>query len=616
MNSKKRAVWFASVVLAIGIGGMWIARKRTGVAPLAPTACPAGVEHLYDLRHMSATSVPLTAGGQRAHGRSELEGTLRLRAYGSRDGACLMGASLTDMRRHTIEVLGSQLLKQDGASRELIEEREVFLLLESTGKLRALLFPPDSPQIQRQVMQWLALDLQVELPLARPSDGRWRSRRETQLGTIEEDLQASQAEGATVVQRKGVAYRGFRALGQEFASQDLTSHASIELAPQLRRLESEEQVTVRDAAGQPSLESRSTLIVRLLASRALPDGPAHVSLNGFESRAPDAIMVAADTRRRLLDRRIDGLDWDQLVSGIQTIAKGGGIADQRRWLWRATGRLLRDPQLCARLEALFPLDSGPARELVFDLLASVGARAAQETMRNLLARPELDPTRQPGAILMQRLSVLEDPDPATVRLVAGVMNRAGHAGDPGTERSAEYVLGSMVRRLNQNGEIAAAESHNAMLLGRLGSASSPEAKAAALHALGNVGAAANRSAIAALASNDAADVRRAVAVALRHDQSPEARAVLVDLASDGQAGVQSAAMDALARAPLDPAGLERLTRLVEQQRLPPRSLQAAVSLAARTPTVLAARKLIESVAAASPDPGLRARARGVLAGPG
>ncbi|HEY8211202.1 MAG TPA: HEAT repeat domain-containing protein [Myxococcaceae bacterium] len=344
----------------------------------------------------------------------------------------------------------------------------------------------------------------------------------------------------------------------------LDSHTTFTFGAEgaLQQVEDREALTVSPVDEAPT-EGWTRLDLQLVERREvpapLPPGGAVHPL--------DEVAGSLALDRRLLEQRVAGLTPERMEVDL-TIHQGAGrIPDQGRWVWRASGLLLLEPALAARLldRALAAQALPRTRALIFDLWASAGTVEAQAAMRAALAALALTSPEEEHGLLVTRLGFLRRPEPETVRFTRALADDAQMPSY--SRRAAVGVLGSLVRSLAPTRPEEARAQHRRLLAG-LRAAGTAEDRVAHLIGLGNAGVEGDAPALAPFADDPSPAVRSQVPWSLRSMPSVESREVLLRLLrSPGDDTVQIAALRRLASYPLGDAELVVLERLVRSGAL-------------------------------------------------
>ncbi|MCA9535357.1 MAG: HEAT repeat domain-containing protein, partial [Myxococcales bacterium] len=258
-----------------------------------------------------------------------------------------------------------------------------------------------------------------------------------------------------------------------------------------------------------------------------------------------AAQVASSAAGQALEGRAQGLTFEQLLTDITTHRDSGRLPEHERWLWRASGRLLREPERSPAL-AQACVDgtlTGPGRALAVDLLANVGHGPAQAALREVLAHAAVTQSAD-YPTLLQHAVLLETPNAATL---AFFDERARTL--TGTARRAALVtLGALLDRARQQGSPPSAEQLTT-LRRALADATTPLDQRAALVALSNARASGAEEQVRALVSSEDTELRAAALRALGSlGGSAQARELLLAHATeDTHGGARVEALDSLRR---------------------------------------------------------------------
>ncbi len=240
----------------------------------------------------------------------------------------------------------------------------------------------------------------------------------------------------------------------------------------------------------------------------------------------------------------------------------GRVHDQARFLWRATGLLMHDPELCKMLVPLATQAnaSRELRALTLDLLTGVSDELATASMTAIL---RAESVRKDAAypLYLQRLGAQTAPTDEAFELVESVFAEAqAHADDDALFASA-YTLGAMA----QETEAGSAQETRVVtrLRASLANTKKPDTIAHHVRALGNVGRDTVLEDVRRLSDHDDSEVRKAVATALGGIPSNSAERELLALVGDTAPGVQREAILSLYRREVGPEVLSELNRSIQ-----------------------------------------------------
>jgi hypothetical protein len=264
-----------------------------------------------------------------------------------------------------------------------------------------------------------------------------------------------------------------------------------------------------------------------------------------------AIALAGDERSTLA-KKVDGLTRIELYEGL-----AGAVADENRWLWRASGLVEQDPSLAAELGDRVAAGelAGQRAELALDLLAAAGTPEAQAALRVALASPAVRAARNYD-LMVQRVSLVAHPTPETARFASELYRASGSV-------PTAYALGAVARHLAESGDATGATRYTTQLSEALARSDAPREQAALLGALGNAADPSRVPLVVRFATSDVATVRAATARALRDTDTPIARAELHALFADPTTAVQHQAIEALRKHALGATDLGTLAAHVD-----------------------------------------------------
>lgn len=530
----------AAAVLASALG-LWLALRAAPQVPVV-TAGPwqAGTTLRYRLAWTTSGRVALTGapdGEPPLANDVDLAATLRLTGHAAPGGEVVLAASLDELARHDVAVLGRDVFADHAdATRQLVGPTAWVTLKD--GVVAQIHFEPGAPPVFKHLMQSVLGLAQVRVS-AEPS---WSALEPGPSGIARVIYERT---GARTLVRRRVSYERLTAAPDApGARPELAATAAIELDAdgRIASLVDDERLVIRTAGtAAPLFEGRSRFTLELEGRGRAAAAPVPV-LAGLEARRPAEPVVEGDVERALLEQRAAGLTFDELARGVRT--RWSDRDAQRRWFARGVALLRLDPSLCAELAELGFGDAGDpaARRLVFDLLAAAGHADAQAVMREALGR---DSARPQLVELVQRFSRVTRPDAASARFVHAAHARARASGERALVGATSYTLGALAHHLRASGEPALAAELDGELRAALAAATTSEARATALAALGNARLDDNVALVRAHAGDPEPDVRGRAAWALRHTHTDAARDALYELATDADPRVARTAFAAL-----------------------------------------------------------------------
>jgi hypothetical protein len=308
----------------------------------------------------------------------------------------------------------------------------------------------------------------------------------------------------------------------------------------------------------------------------------------------------------LLDKRIDGLTWERIETDLILHQAAGFVVDQKRWYWRATGLLEKQPELAFDLVPKFLQANAYTRAFILDLLCGAGTSQAQAAMRQALQSPQALAEPAAYAMYIQRFSFVHPPDQDSIAFVRAAYDGAAALANSSVREAIVFTLGSMAGNARKKPSAAAEGLHAFLQRGPKTTEQAP-LRAAFVAALGNAEFTEDADLIRGYAADPSPQVRAHAVWALRSMSREAHVGTALSLAGDSSLLARSVALRALASRPLFESDLEKLDQITASS--PPMEetysslLDLVVAYQSR-----AARRLVERVAAA-PDAEERTRAR-------
>lgn len=622
----KRRAAVALTILALAGGGLALRHHVTTANVEAPAA------DALALRFEPGTTLHYTvswsgtqrgrlfaesAGAEQTHSTTKVDMALGMDLYvedQAGDEATLR-LSFSKVERHGLTALGAEVFSSREAAVDALVGRSARVRLGTDGIPRDVAFQEGSPDIFMNVVQWIVAQSAVSLG---PSE-RAREWDATERGPFGASSEVHYARSGAELTRSRVRYESFDAFAAENLSRitvkKLDGQSSVRLRDGLVDVvHISESLRIDAKSGGTELDGNVVFDLKL-ESVDRGDRVGAAVAYGAPAKAGEAV-IGADMRAQLLSQRVDGMTREQLLSDLSTMGNGGVMPSHTKWLWRATGLLKKDPSIARELGKLAraPDATDKARALVLDLLASVGHGEAQAEMRTILASPVV---AKSGArtSLLQRVSFLESPEPATVDAVWASLREGKQRGAPDLVAASAHSIASSSRAMAKNGDDAGARSMVRRLAAEIEQAHTTESKAAVLSALGNASSGEVTAIAKPYASSESVELREAAADAMRKIDTREATEMLLALLADPSVAVQGAALASLRDRSLIASDWERISELVASGRIPKALDGAMLNLA--TNYVGQVRVVAQIVAAIASRPdasnATRARAHAMLA---
>lgn len=591
---KTRALVIAA--LAVAAVAFWFTRS---VAPAAnaPALQSAGAERTWRLTLRAHAELPaLDPRVPPAPSDLTTTGVLRLRGYAPGK----VGLSLASLDEVSMTMFGAPAMQDRAALTAALTGGEAVLTLRAEGDLADVDFTPGSHNVFRSFAQTVAGELQ--LPLREGE--RWTLLDTTLRGKAEAVYERT----AGGFRRTRVRYAKLSAFGQGL--RDVTVAAQTDFvmgAGGLRSVRSRETLEGTSPTGQRVV---STLELDL---EPLDTRPLATTLPAqLDDSRPGELDRPSDWKEQMLAQRVDGLTPQQLVDGMAVHGAGASPQAVARFLPRASGLLLQQPELCAQLavRAKAPQTAPSERVFTLEVLAAAGSPEAQAAMRDVLDSPALRAEPE-WRERFQRLSLLQRPTAETVAFVGEAWQRST-ARD---RHTLSLVVGATAGMLSRSGGEAEGARWVARLSDALHASRDAVERRYLVGALGNAGLVqAVPDVLAALREPDV-ELRSEAVDALRKTPVPEARRAVTLALQDAAPAVRAQAVEVLHR--WKPDAAERAA-LIAGMRAGTLSLSLghqvvnALEPSARDPEVRALLQWLAAQPAA--DPSLQRRARALAGG--
>ncbi len=616
-----------AVALAVvgGLGALWATRSPSA-PPEFGFRIPRGQRLIYALEWRSADSVALAGGAQGVEGTLDLAGKLVLSGLGVQSSAqSRVDVQLAELSRHQLQVMGSEVFPDGPTAEADLTGPRAVMILEPTGRVVSVSFQNEAPPVFKHLINGLLTETQVILPAApwTPTpEETWEQLTPVLQGEaqLRYRVAAPPTKDALQLVRARTGFKSLRSLEPQVdlsRQVHLVSSGAITLsgAGHLASLEETHALTV-DAptpGARPLLRSQSQL--RLDLVRVEDFDPTELERRPAPTHTlkPGELAVTTQTDRQLLEQRAEGTNLRTVLTDLLTFGAAGRMPDHNRWLWRVTGLLQLHPELCAQLLPAFrdPAVGPKGRALILDLLATAGHPLGQDALRQAIRHAQQSVPTSEQVMLLQRLSLVAEPDAQTLEFIARTHAAAVTARDRDTELASLYTLGAA---LGRGGDPQQRRELNQVLVSALEEAQDSIQRDAALRALGNAGQAENLPRVLAQTAATEPTTRRAAAAALRSPQTRETTDALVGLLRDPQPAVQIEALTSLDEHRLTPSDLEALATVVLSGATAREADADLVNfLAQHLHTSPAVPRALEFIANRGPGQQLEARIRSLLA---
>jgi hypothetical protein len=506
-----------------------------------------------------------------------LETTLALDARATKEGTVELAARLEKTSFKAVEP--ELRSKFDALAKEL---EQPFALTLADGRLSEVRLPHDFSAFAASIARTLAASLQMAEAEGDAAGQTWSVSERDGTGTY--DAEYKRVARDEVAKRK-LSYRETAAAGSiglnlnaKLAPKVISSAGKLLFeAPRegdgarrarLRRLEYDEKLEARLAPTAPLTSSTKLELTLVSAERPPTAYDWNALVASTRAIAPDALYGTAPHKSAYDSVRIGDYTIDRALRELEEQAKDPKsnqlsrsvrdappspdaqakqettLLEQSR-VFNATAALIRsDPKHIPLVVAKVRANS-PALRALLDALSTAGTPEAQKALVELMEDRKLsDGVRRAAAFSLART------EEATTATVLALTQHLGST-DP-LRIHALYGLGTIARRLRDAKQSERAEAISATLVEQLRRGTTPDEQVHALRAIANSGHSAAFDAVQPLLTSDAVKVRAASIDALRLMDRPEVDGIIATRLTQDVAGVQVAALDAIAvRTPND-----------------------------------------------------------------
>ena len=591
MNTSKKII--AGILAVTTIATLLVVTLfRGGARPVPPTArgasaagprvhWPENKRYAYTLSWRASTSGQVAAGGAgNKEGTSlsmeaNVDGEIALQRAGGADSAQVIALSYTRFDKFSFDMQGQESQASAEQITKSLAGQTAFLTIDQRGRVGAIAFPPEMEPTVRTALRSLALQLGYTLPEG--DEASWEADEADSLGEVHVRYQR----GANELARQPVAFNTLDLVhGPLDGKQTVRGGTLIAVDENGVPLSFDETIDatyVKPGTSTPAVHSswRFTLVRKAVSSSDARLGAVaeHAQVQPLRAQINDP-----EREKRRDQRLAKAMNTDQMLQMIDRYQAGAKLGDE--FLVRAAAFLRLHPEAFPPLLAKFNLDSlsVKGRGLILDVLAQTGNAKAQEAMRTALSSAVAHAKTHDFSALVQRFTFVLEPDAASIKFLEETYDANEHGGDVESAQGTVVALGSAVRRLTIQHDLAAANEINDRLRSGLRQAQTPAMRGALVAALGNAARPEDVPDIASVATDADARVRDQVAAALRTVDSPGARQALFSLAIDHNTGVATKAFEALHSQSLGDSDWQTLEEIAQQGTSPTSSDAALLNL--------------------------------------
>jgi hypothetical protein len=549
------------------------------------------VVYAIDWRSEAATVMPKqsTSGANADAARSVgallgFKGELALRRVESTlstptDGVRLC-AAFAQVEEVQAKVFEQNVFAGTDAARQQLAGREACFDLDERGRIVRFAFPVDAHVTFMQFMQG-ALE-SAQFTHAAANERSWFGQETSTLGVANSDYTRVDEAPTTHIRRSRNSFAAFTGLPPWARDGAVEVQGSGELTLDAQAgakyIASSDSVAVADAAGSETYALKQQLSLNRLRVEPDTSGP-ETSGRIREVRVGQAIGLE-EARMAAQQKAASKTSIAAIQSTLHGYAGGQLPVDQ---LASIVAFLKLNPDACEPIGRLLQASSLDATQkaLAIDLLVGAGTPAAQAALRNAFAAGAFDGDPKLRISALQRFVMLKDPEVASAQLLLGEIDRNASVGNISATHAALVSLGAVAGRLD--GVAGAAASTQALnrIQKFVDEATTPQARAAAIVALGNTRDAAQVDRIAGFSQDKATAVRTGAALALGSIESPAATSQLLAMARDHDGNVASLALRSLQERELAPTQLREFESLISSGTTNSEADQALIAAIAR-----------------------------------
>lgn len=526
--------------------------KPASTIPASTVNWQAGVDHQMRLELDNTTTMAMGTLAQ-----FELRATLLLRARELGSGVELVG-NLRDVQFSVPDVA-----RQKNFDELQVELTKPFLFALEGGRLLQPRVSKGSTAFAISLWRTIAAALQVSLPPGGDS-APWQVEEEDATGEYMARYEGTSEPG--VYHKKKLSYAPLILTAAtdparrptEVIAEVLSSEGQVKVEQRrLEAVEYREQLRVASAPTAPTVaETRFTLVRRQTQPSAeAPDWD--VLQSGMQPADFSNIKASSSSRAEYNRLRIGNYTFDSALEELSKSAKHAAepaaatalpeeeaqrkqrLQEQAAAFSAMAALIETEPQVLPKAERLVRASSSGPKVALLDAMATAGTEPAQKALVRVMNEAALSKElRQAAAFAIMRLRLAE---PATVAALA-VHLKGGEL-----QQYALYGLGTISRRLRENGEPKRAKDALQPVLGELDKPLSDPAKVHVLRAIANSGNVIAFERVRRLLSSKEPTLRAAAVDAIRLMDHPDVDNLLSErLASDPDRGVHAATIAAIA----------------------------------------------------------------------
>ncbi len=524
----------------------WLNTEAAGMPPTHSLGSERGVFRIYRYKYSdenTTTVFPERLGKMKGNSSTfmstfSFDGDLCVKDYGRINGNKVYSLRFVDIRSKHFALNGHDMFDDSSSFAEHLKKNEVFVSLDKNNEIANLHFLPDMPQLYKNFMMTVALEIQVSIKEGKKN---WSTQETNQHGTgkVNYKITGKEEDRYRILKtRESYSYPG---LIEKDDTQDIQANDKITVNTKgfVEEIDKKEEsvITSKDK-NETILEVRKTLQLQLKEKGIFDPskfGGEHFA--ALQMVNPGEHIPDAGQNRELLAKQAAFLAYHEIENWIKNfkINKKDNRANNSMF-YRATGFVELHPKSAEKLAEYAKQKAGTFREklLVMNVLAAVGTEDAQKAMREILSDPDIRKHKKFG-VLVQNFSFMDKkPTSETLTFLQDLMNN--HQGF--VSYSAAHAFGACIHKLYKGEEKDRALKLNQQLVSKVSTSKTGKDKAEYIAALGNAGMIENNSFLYGYFQYKNPKVRSEAVMALRKTETAESREKLLSVFSDPERSVQ------------------------------------------------------------------------------
>ncbi|HQM85585.1 MAG TPA: HEAT repeat domain-containing protein [bacterium] len=573
MSKKKLWAILSVIILTVSAGLFFYFLKRP---LLFKFEYEPGMKYTYSLHYKSSSKTFMLTQSESdpletLAGNMDYNIDIVFRPFKKENDRIFSAVSFENLRKTEFFYGEENLFHDPSVARRVYLNDEAVIKMNSLGKIEDIMFKKDSDIVFVSTMKLILADIQVSVT-DKNIRNPWEKSETTQYGETESSYTLKNVDSETIsLEKIRLRYSNIKnvSLKETEIKTDLKGSWKVSLNRKgyLEEFKGSEKINITDKKGRNVFDLDTDIKYLLKSIEKEKKTYGDDFLKSMISSKIGIVEINEKMKTDALKNRAKEMTRIEMLKTLKTLSEEGEIYDQQRFWWRVSGYLKLYPERCADLIPLFKESSfdSKARIFVFGILASVGHEEAQKTMRELIVSQEAQNDKF-YIILLQNFSILEHPDPNTVKLISSIYDESFSSKNI-IRAAASLTVGALAGKLKNKNDLTAAYSLNNKLLTSLENAVDAKEKEYLLDALGNSRIENNIKTAAKYVNDKTDEVRASVANALRNTQTEESEKILFELTQDEKTIVQRQSLNALSNYDLKTDHLKTIESQIRSQKI-------------------------------------------------